>query len=316
MNPHTALPVRYRVLHDTEYAYSQPVTLSQQRLHLTPREHPWQRVLAHRLGIDPRPTRWREDLDPNGNTVVRIDLEQPHERLWVRTESQVEVLPRPPRYPAASQPWDALVEDLRYRAGKAYRGSLLEAVRFRFESTHVRVKSDFVDYARHSFAPGRPLLDGAIDLMGRIHADFVFDPLATTVATPVTEVLARRRGVCQDFAHLMLSCLRSLGLPARYVSGYLLTHPPAGQPRLVGADASHAWVAVFVPGLGWVDLDPTNDCVVDTEHITVAWGADFADVTPQRGVILGGGAHEVTVRVTVAPEAEAAALIGPAGARG
>lgn len=307
MSVRLSRPVRYRVLHDTEYAYSQPVTLSQQRLHLPPRETAWQKVLAHGLEIDPAPTRRSASLDAFGNQVVRFDLEQPHDRLLVRAESRVEVWPRPPRYPAASQPWDALVDDLRYRAGRAYRGRLLEAVRFRFESTHVRVKSDFVDYARHSFAPGRPVLEGAIDLMERIHADFTFDPAATTVATPVTEVLARRRGVCQDFAHLMLSCLRSLGLPARYVSGYLLTQPPAGQPRLVGADASHAWVAVFVPALGWVDLDPTNDCMVDTEHITVAWGADFADVTPQRGVILGGGAHEVTVRVTVTPEEDGAA---------
>jgi transglutaminase-like putative cysteine protease len=196
------------------------------------------------------------------------------------------------------------------------RPVLLDASRFQFESPYVRVKHEFASYARPSFTPGRPVLDAVQALMRRIYDEFDFDPEATTVATPVLKVLAEKRGVCQDFAHLMLSCLRSQGLAARYVSGYLLTQPPPGQPRMVGADASHAWVSVFCPELDggrWVDFDPTNNLLPDTQHITLAWGRDFADVSPLRGVILGGDAHELDVAVTVTPVVETrgeAALLG------
>jgi transglutaminase-like putative cysteine protease len=176
---------------------------------------------------------------------------------------------------------------------------VLDAYAFTFESSFIKVLPAVRDYATPSFAAGRPLLEGVRDLCRRIHADFVYDSEATDVATPVAEVLRRRRGVCQDFAHLAITGLRSLGLPARYVSGYLLTRPPPGRPRLVGADASHAWISAFVPDFGWVSFDPTNDIVPSDEHVTVAHGRDFADVTPLKGVIHGGGRHELRVAVDV-----------------
>jgi transglutaminase-like putative cysteine protease len=173
-----------------------------------------------------------------------------------------------------------------------------------FESPQIPTLPALARYAAPSFAPGRPLLEAVLELNQRIHTDFAYDAEATSVATPLAEVLSQKRGVCQDFAHLMIGCLRAQGLAARYVSGYLLTTPPPGKPRLIGADATHAWVSVFVPELGWVDFDPTNDCLPDTDHITVAWGRDFSDVTPVRGVILGSGDQELEVKVTVMPSDE------------
>jgi transglutaminase-like putative cysteine protease len=182
---------------------------------------------------------------------------------------------------------------------------LLEPAQFLYESPHVELFRDLAAYAEPSFAKGRDMLGAASDLARRIHADFTFDPKATSVSTPLREVLAKRRGVCQDYAHFMAGCLRMLGLPARYVSGYILTAPPPGKPRLVGADASHAWVSVWCGEAGganaWVDVDPTNNMLVGEQHVTLAWGRDFSDVTPMRGVILGGGEQELEVRVTVTP---------------
>ena len=169
------------------------------------------------------------------------------------------------------------------------------------DSPFVAVRPAFREYAEPSFLPGRPLLEAVADLNERIYREFKYDPHFTTVATPLDEVLSERRGVCQDFAHLAIACLRSLGLAARYVSGYILTVPPPGRPRLVGADASHAWLSVFVPGLGWADFDPTNDLLPDLQHVTLAWGRDFSDISPLRGVILGGGEQKIDVRVTVEP---------------
>jgi transglutaminase-like putative cysteine protease len=223
-------------------------------------------------------------------------LAAPHASLTVHADSQIEVLPRPA--PAAAEPWEQARDRLRPGGGEA----LLEPMQFLFESPHVECFRDLATYAEPSFAAGRDLLAAALDLTRRIHADFKFDPTATSVSTPLREVLAKRRGVCQDFAHFMAGCLRTLGIPARYVSGYILTSPPPGKPRLIGADASHAWVSVWCGPAGWVDLDPTNDMLVGEQHITLAWGRDFSDVTPMRGVILGGGEQELEVRVTVTPQ--------------
>jgi transglutaminase-like putative cysteine protease len=301
-------PSRYHVVHETCYDYASPVSLSRQLLHLAPRDLnsdcAWQTCDEHRLLIAPAPTVQFARDDPFGNPVTQIAIEVPHRSLRVRAESLIEVRPRG-LSEMASPPWE------RVRAALAC-GALpvrLDAVRYLFESPYVRVKHEFAAYARDCFAPERPLLEAVHALMSRINTEFDYDPKATTVATPVLHVLAEKRGVCQDFAHVMLACLRSLGLAARYVSGYLLTHPPEGQPRLVGADASHAWVSVYCPvddaegrGQGrWVDFDPTNDVLPDTQHITLAWGRDFGDVSPLRGVILGGGAHELDVAVTVTP---------------
>jgi transglutaminase-like putative cysteine protease len=300
---------RYHVLHETRYRYGSPVSLSRQLLHLTPRACPWQTCLEHRIDVDPLPGLDESRDDCFGNPIRQFALESPHDRLVVRSESRVEVRSHPPARPFAESPaWDGVRDALAYGA----RPVRLEACAYLFESPYVRVKREFDLYARPCFPPGRPLLEGVRALMARIFGEFTFDPKATSIATPALDVLEKKRGVCQDFAHLMLSCLRSLGLPARYVSGYLLTDPPPGKPRMVGADASHAWVSVFCPGDekegaegdGWVDFDPTNDLLPDTRHVTLAWGRDFGDVSPLRGVILGGGespAPEVAVTVTPCP---------------
>ena len=297
---------RYHVDHQTTYRYESAVSLSRQHLHLTPRNGEWQSCLAHHIDIDPEPTHAHSRVDAFGNPLTQFDIESPHSRLVVRAQSTVEVrspLPESDRradWLSASPSWEDGAAALAYGATPVR----LEANRFLFESPYVRVKREFAAYARPSFTSGRPLLVAAGDLMRRIHDEFEFDPEATTVATPVLKILEDKRGVCQDFAHLMLACLRSLGLAARYVSGYLLTQPPPGQPRLIGADASHAWISLYCPnadGGAWIDFDPTNNLLPDTQHITLAWGRDFGDVSPLRGVILGGDAHELDVAVTVTP---------------
>jgi transglutaminase-like putative cysteine protease len=295
-------PVRYHVLHETHYDYGSPVSLSQQQLHLSPRFLAWQQVVEQRIEITPQPTWRRDGQDAFGNPVSWLSFHAPHEVLTIRSAMTVDVLPHRPQNLEASLPWDELRDRLAY-GGSAPLSEDLQAVRFRFESPHVRVKHELTLYAADCFPPGRPVLLGAQALMAKIFNDFEFDPEATTVATPILEVLENKRGVCQDFAHLMIGCLRALGLAARYVSGYLLTRPPPGKPRLIGADASHAWVSVYSPGsdYDWVDFDPTNDLLPDTEHITIAIGRDFSDISPLRGIILGGGGAEPEVAVTVVP---------------
>ena len=285
--------MKYDLRHETVYAYESPVVLSQQLLHLTPRVLEFQTLASHRIAIEPAPAETSAREDYFGNPVTQILLAAPHGRLSVSAESQVEVMPR--AAPGAEEAWEDVRDRLR-RGGS----ETLEPVQFMFESPHVELFRDLAAYAEPSFARGRALLAALLDLTQRIHADFTFDPKATSVSTPLREVLAKRRGVCQDFAHLMTGCLRTLGLPARYVSGYILTSPPPGKPRLVGADASHAWVSAWT-GDGWLDLDPTNNMVVGDGHVTLAWGRDFSDVTPMRGVILGGGEQDLEVRVTVTP---------------
>lgn len=297
-------PVRYHIRHDTRYCYDSAVGESRQMLRLTPRELPGQHCVSHRIEVRPEPLRTEEFTDGFGNLVRSVHFDRDHDTLFVRAESWVELESRPPPVLTDSPPWNAVREQLIYRAGRTLSPALLEASGFLFESSHVRVKLDFADYAAPDFAPGVPLLVAVDKLMRRIFREFTFDPEATDISTPVTEVLANRRGVCQDFAHLMLSCLRSTGLAARYVSGYILTRPPAGKARLIGADATHAWVSVYCPALGWIDFDPTNAVVPALEHVTIGWGRDFADVSPVRGVILGGGGHEPEIAVTMVPEDE------------
>ena len=299
----TSSAVCYRVIHETRYRYEYPVSVSRQQLHLTPRECPWQSLIAHEIAIDPEPTLCHTSLDHLGNPVRQFAIEAPHGSLRVCAESTIEVRLRLSLFPLSadgSPSWESVRDALAFGA----KPVLLKANNYLFESPYVRVKREFAAYARPCFAPGRPLLEAVEALMKRIYTEFKFDPAATKVSTPVLKVLENKRGVCQDFAHLMLSCLRSLGLAARYVSGYLLTQPPPGQPRLIGADASHAWISVYCPGAdsgSWVDFDPTNNLIPDTQHITLAWGRDFGDVSPLRGVILGGDAHEPMVAVTVMP---------------
>lgn len=296
---------RYHILHETRYEYGSAVSISQQQLHLEPRDLPWQRCLEHRLECDPAPGWEKRGLDAFGNPMRWLHFDVPHDHLRVVSEMTVEVdSHNASRDLAASLPWDTLRDRLNYDASPVHPEDFAAATVL-FESPYVRIKRDIGAYAKDCFEPGMPLLLCAERLMQKIHADFEFDPDATSIATPVIEVLQRRRGVCQDFAHMMLACLRVMGLPARYVSGYLLTQPPPGKPRLVGADASHAWVSVYAPqadgSAEWVDFDPTNNLLPDLEHITLAWGRDFGDVSPMRGIILGGGAHEPEVAVTVMP---------------
>jgi transglutaminase-like putative cysteine protease len=282
--------VRYHVRHETCYTYGNDVVHSQQLLHLVPRPAPYQQCLEHQIEISPPAVRRKEELDAFGNPVTRVEFERPHRKLDVTTDMEVEVHPRPAIPVNDTIAWDELTARFRYTGRPPARDDL-EAVRFGHESPYVRVKQMFTDYAEDCFPVGRPLMVCAQGLMTKLHTELKYAPGATTIATPVTEVLEIRRGVCQDFAHLMIACLRSRGLAARYVSGYVRS--------LVGSAASHAWVAVYVPPFGWIELDPTNDTLVSTDHIAVAWGRDFGDVSPLRGIILGGGHHSLTVDVKV-----------------
>ncbi len=294
------MSAHYQIFHDTHYHYDSPVSLAQQLAHLWPRNSPWQRCVEQQLDISPVPTMRRDELDVFGNPVTRLAFERPHDQLQISAQLRVEVLERPVLDFGQSSAWELTRNALTYSA-QPLNADILDACRYRFESPYIHLKRAFTDFSDDCFVPGRPVLLGAQALMEKIFKEFTFDAEATQVATPLVEVLERRRGVCQDFAHLMLACLRSRGLAARYISGYLLTQPPPGQPRLIGADASHAWVSVFCPALGWVDFDPTNNIQPALEHITLAWGRDFSDVSPLRGVILGGGSHDPEVSVTVMP---------------
>jgi len=282
--------MNYRVTHTSTYRYSEPVSISHHALRLTPRALPRQSCRRNEIEITPKPAVTRSRTDYFGNQLTFVAVQDPHEQLVVRVTSEVEVNPAATIDPAKTPAWEI-----------ARTPDALEASEFVFDSHYVRTSGELTAYASPSFTAGRPLLEAVLDLTGRIHKEFTFDPKATTVATPLERVFTQRRGVCQDFAHLEIGCLRSLGLPARYVSGYLQTVPPPGKPRLVGVDMSHAWVSVFCPGNGWVDVDPTNNVLVSTSHVTLAWGRDYGNVSPIRGVIVGGGQHALQVSVDVAP---------------
>jgi transglutaminase-like putative cysteine protease len=289
--------VQYQVTHTTVYEYDHPVSVSHHLLWLTPRQGPRQRAIEQRLTVEPEPALVTQHTDYFGNTVTFMTLQGLHRKLTVTSVSQVDLTTTSFSEPASTLPWTTIRE---LCSGCSWTGSA-EASDFAFPSSLVPRSDEFADYARPSFPANRPILDAGLDLMKRIHRDFTFDPQATTVATPLPQVLKNRRGVCQDFAHLQIACLRSLGLAARYVSGYLETIPPPNQPKLVGADASHAWLQIWCGEAGWVDLDPTNSMIPAQRHITVAWGRDYSDVTPLRGVIIGSGNHQLHVAVDVVP---------------
>jgi transglutaminase-like putative cysteine protease len=289
--------MNYQVSHTTVYDYHEPVSLSHHLLRLRPRELSAQSCVKHEVSIVPTPKSSEHHVDYFGNTVVLVGLEQPHNQLTIRSVSDVRRQPIR-SFPARETPSWEQVRDL----GRGCQiGAALEASEFLFDSPLVKASDEFADYAKASFKHGCPILEAVMHLTKRIHADFEFDQKATTVATPVEEVLQNRRGVCQDFAHLQIACLRSLGLPARYVSGYIETIPPAGGEKLVGSDASHAWVSFYSHAFGWIDVDPTNNLLVSDQHITLGWGRDYSDVSPVRGVILGSGEHSVKVAVDVRP---------------
>jgi len=287
----------YKVRHTTTYHYSDAVVLCQNQARLTPQTMPGQVRHSFSLEIHPEPTVRRRWSDAFENDVWYFSIEAPHHRLQVTSRSLVERYAPPGIAAGDTPPWEQVVDRLRHPAEVTER----LATQFRMESPFIIELPEARDYALVSFAPGRPILDAALDLTRRIHAEFDYSPAATAVSTPTREVFLSRRGVCQDFAHLQITCLRSLGLAARYVSGYLLTAPPPGKPRLVGADASHAWLSVFVPGTGWVDLDPTNNLIPAEKHVTIGWGRDYGDVCPIKGVFTGGGGQTIVVAVDVEP---------------
>jgi transglutaminase-like putative cysteine protease len=285
----------YNLIHKTIYDYASPVTVSHHAARVEPRVLPQQTVENFLLRIGPMPAVIKPRVDFFGNQVCGFSIQEIHQRLEVTATSRVTVAATTPPSPALSPDWESVVKIF----SDPVSPEVVEPYQFVFGSPLLCASPELADYARESFSPETPLLAAVADLNRRIFADFKFDPTATTVATPLEEVLAKRAGVCQDFAHLAIASLRSLGLPARYVSGYLRTRPPEGNARLVGADASHAWFAVFCPDVGWVDFDPTNNLLPAEEHITVAFGRDYSDVSPVSGVITGGGAHQVSVSVDV-----------------
>lgn len=287
----------YDIDHRTTYKYAQPVSISHHLLHMCPRPTAGQNVERHNLFIEPAATVIRDSVDYFGNTATHVTIEESHAELSIVSRSTVDVFGAPPVEPWTSPPWET-VADLLSRAADA---EALDAAQCLYDSPMTMAGQRVRDYAAASFAPGRPVLEVALDLMGRIYSDFKFDDSVTDVATPVDTVFEERGGVCQDFAHLQIACLRAHGIAARYVSGYILTHPPEGKERLVGADASHAWLSVWSPGYGWMDVDPTNNHVPTTEHVTVAWGRDYGDVSPINGMVVGGGEHEVEVAVDMRP---------------
>ena len=298
--------MRLRITHDTRYRYEPPVLTAVHITHLTPPPTRCQDRLDARLQVHPQPASITESLDIYRNVRTFFEIASPHDELLVRASSLVET--HAPDPVGSTLAWDAVRDSFVYHVGAEWH----PAAEFIYPSHYVHPGEVFADYARPSFPPGRPLIDAARELMQRVHQDFTYASRSTEINTPAAEALAQRRGVCQDFSHVMLACLRSLGLPARYVSGYLLTQPPPGQPRLVGSDASHAWVAVFLPdvaaqhgGHGWYDLDPTNDRhgwgAPGEDFVRLAVGRDYADISPMRGVIHGGAGHELDVGVTVEP---------------
>ncbi len=289
--------MEYLVRHRTTYRYLQDVSYSCHLAHLALRSSPLQQVISTQLTLNPPPASRSRRADFFGNQAEWFTLDQPHNLLEVLAESQVRVAPAPQRDPALTPSWEEIRRMLEEAGDEASR----EAVQFIFDSPLTAFQSDVAAYAGESFPPGEPILAGAIDLMRRIHADFRYDTTVTDATTPVDRVFEIRAGVCQDLAHIGIACLRSLGLPARYVSGYLLTYPPPGQPRLLGADASHAWFSVWAPPFGWVDLDPTNNVAVSEDHVTLAYGRDYGDIAPLNGIILGGHDHMIEVAVDVIP---------------
>ncbi|MGD8367422.1 MAG: transglutaminase family protein [Desulfobacterales bacterium] len=290
--------MKYRIVHKTAYRYSEPASLSQNELILHPRQTGHQQVLEAQLSVAPEPQYLHRRTDYFGNIAQVFMVQQPHDALVMIAESTVVTMPPAVPAPETTPPWEAVARGLSFPGAPAD----LDACQFVYESPVIGTSVGAGDYVRPSFAPGTPILTGALDLIGRIYKEFTYDKSATTVDTPVDQVLADRSGVCQDFAHTAIACLRTLGLAARYVSGYLNTLPPPGKPKLVGADESHAWISVYVPQAGWVDLDPTNNLIPEETHITLAWGRDYGDVTPVKGVVMGGGRHTLSVTVDVSKQ--------------
>jgi len=290
--------MRYRITHRTSYRHSEMVPLCQNALWLTPRSNHRQQRESFQLDINPSPATRGDRVDYFGNDVTHFTIDSGYRALDILAVSEVHLFPQEEAPRSIDAPaWDEISNSL----CRELTVDGIEVCQFRFASPCVEHSDEIAEYAQTSFPPGRPLIEAVFELSGRIHRDFRYEPGATNVHTAVAEAFEKRRGVCQDFAHIAIACLRSQGLSARYVSGYLRTLPPPGQPRLTGADASHAWFSVYGGHAGWIDFDPTNDAIPSTDHVTLAWGRDYGDVTPVRGLFVGGGRHEMEVSVDVAP---------------
>ncbi len=291
------------IVHETTYLYMPAVENAHHMVYLKPSGSAGQRLLRYDLQVHPAPVQLRDTVDMYGNTRTYFSLQAAHLRLTVVADSVVATSPAQPLPSAgAGMSWERVRDQFRYQAGAPYDS----ASEFLFASPYIPRDDAFAEFARSSFAPGRPLLEAAHDLMSHIHTSLTYETASTQVNTPALDALRQGKGVCQDFAHIMVACCRSLGLPARYVSGYMLTNPPPGQPRLIGCDASHAWASVYFPALRqWIDFDPTNNRTPGEDYVTLATGRDFLDVSPMRGVIRGGAQHILQVAVTVAPLDEA-----------
>jgi transglutaminase-like putative cysteine protease len=283
------------VTHRTTYRYSAPVIQSQHRVHMSPRQVARQTIRHHSLIVQPAPASRYDGTDAFGNPVVILDLEAAHTEFILHARSTIETTAQAKLDLTGTQPWDQLGDSCRTKDGQFD----LDIIQYRCASRLTPATLDIADYAAVSFTPGRPVLDATMDLVLRIFREFAFDPTATDVSTPISTVFRQRRGVCQDFSHVALAALRAMSVPARYVSGYLLTRPPPGQVKMQGTDASHAWISVWAPQTGWVDFDPTNGLIVSDEHVIIANGRDYDDVSPINGVLIGGGDHTVTVGVDV-----------------
>jgi transglutaminase-like putative cysteine protease len=288
----------YRVTHNTGYKYSAPASLSQNELFLTPRNTPSQKVLESRLQIEPKPQYLHKRTDYFGNSADVFMVQHPHNELAITAINLVKTSKPVTPTPESTMPWEFVVKRLAEHTDLVE----LDAQQFTFASPLVPLLPSALMYAQTSFLPGTPILTGAVDLIRRIFTEFSYDKLASNVETTVEQALMNKKGVCQDFALVAISCLRTLGLAARYVSGYLETIPSPGKKKLIGADASHAWISIFVPDFGWVDLDPTNNLLANETYITVAWGRDYGDVSPVKGVVMGGGTHNLSVTVDVSAQ--------------
>jgi transglutaminase-like putative cysteine protease len=288
--------MKYKILHRTTYRYKYPVSVGNHVACLMPRRLPHTQSAESEISVSPVPVTRTERTDFFGNTLCFFTVQEPHKELIVEARSSVIVTP--PAKTQDSIAWEEAAALLSVDQSEAG----LAAYQFGFESPRIRVRPEFAAYALESFTPHRPMAEALLDLTTRIYTDFRFDSKATNVRTPPEEVFKKRHGVCQDFAHVQIACLRSINIAARYVSGYLRTYPPPGKPRLIGADASHAWVSAWCPGSGWLDVDPTNNVVPSDGHVTLAWGRDYSDVSPLRGLVLGGGAHTLKVAVDMEPQ--------------
>jgi transglutaminase-like putative cysteine protease len=287
--------MKYKISHKTRYQYSSDASLSHNEIFLTPRNTPAQTCMESSITLTPSPAAISRRQDYFGNHVTTTTIQVPHDLFEISAVSQISLTPLSMAAPDQTPAW----EDVRRTVWQHTSPDDLDAFQFVFASPMIPKDDRYGQWAKEVFAPGTPILQGALGLTQKIFTEFTYDPQATTTTTAVDTAFDLKRGVCQDFAHIEIACLRSLGLAARYVSGYLHTQPPPGKPKLIGSDASHAWVAIYIPGTGWVDMDPTNNVIPSDQHLTLAWGRDYSDVTPVKGTVLGGGKHKLSVAVDV-----------------